>query len=168
VLEYLPAKLQLAARHLKETLFEALFVFGFGLAPILVTALLAHPLAKKDIDPYLLGILTSGELILISLTIVGPMLYLVLKEYGKSFPYRRLIVGMIFIVAIMATMVIAFNSIKFSMDEDFIVIISIIVSLACSLIWLFVTYLKNSLEDAPELMRQGHEQFDDKWRAWHV
>ncbi len=162
------------------------YLAGFALMPVWLSALIQF-VTGKPLYEFFNGYLYNGEALLISATTIGPMIYLIQREYGKTdnglsrkFPGSRILTLLIVVVCLASAAVLGLKSggvpsenndsvianaaATVSLAPNAIWSVSLAVSITALTIWMAVTIIKYSLENAaPKIMRQDTEDFVKGW-----
>ncbi|WP_131725626.1 hypothetical protein ACTTAF_06680 [Rhodobacter capsulatus] len=169
-----------------ECLGELGYLAGFALMPVWLSALIQF-ITGRSLSDFFNGYLYNGEALLISATTIGPMIYLIQREYGKTdsglsrkFPGSKALTLLITVVCLASAAVLGLKSGKVppgnsdstlanasatvSLAPNAIWSVSLAVSIAALAIWIAVTIIKYSLENsAPKVMRRDTEEFVKEW-----
>jgi hypothetical protein len=161
------------ARHVRDTLEELIYLAVFGLMPVWLGGLIGLVLGKGFLS-HLGGYLYSGEALLICTASVGPLIYLILKEYSKdtsrfsrAFPGRNIFVPLICIVCLTSAGIVGSRSVinESNLSIDILWTVSFVATVISLVIWVSVTTVKNALDfAAPNIMRQDTEDFVTEWQ----
>lgn len=128
----------------------------------------------KSVTDYLEGYLFSGEALLISAATIGPLIYLIFKDYekrqdgfSKSFPGSRILGLAILVICLVSASILGLQSAGVSvasMSTNALWIVSTTVTVVSITVWFAVVTIKNSLEyAAPQVMRQDTTDFLKEW-----
>jgi len=159
--------------HTRDVLEEFLYLALFGLMPVWLGGVI-HFISGKNLTTHLNSYLYGGEALLISTAFVGPLIYLILKEYGKTtdgfskpFPGRNIFVITIISICLVSAAILTVKSVNninyFS--KNILWYTSALLSTLSLIIWLFTTLVKNALDyAAPAIMRENTEKFVENWQ----
>ncbi|MER8574789.1 hypothetical protein NKH19_19595 [Mesorhizobium sp. M1338] len=173
----IPSWVKFAALHSKDAFSELGFLAVFALMPVWLTTMLKM-LEGKSIFVQLGSYLYSGEALLISAVTIGPLFYLITREYDKrddgfsrSFPWRNLLSITTFAICLISACIIGRQAVPFSfaiISKDILWYMSLVVTLCSIAIWLSVTLIRNSLESgAAGVMRLDTEDFVKQFGKTH-
>ncbi len=169
----MPSWARVLFRHKRDSLFEFGYLVGFGLAPVWLGAVINFVVGKSVAD-YLKGYLFSGEALLISAATIGPLVYLIFKDYEKredgfsrSFPGSLVLLLAISIICLVSASILGLQSSGVSVapvSTNALWIVSTAVTIVSVAVWFAVVTIKNSLEyAAPQVMRQDTADFLKEW-----
>lgn len=170
-----PSWIKVLLRHKRDSSEEFAFLFFFGLMPVWLGTVINY-VVGKDVTVYLKSYLYSGEALLISAATIGPLIYLIFKDYekrqdgfSKSFPGSRVLALTILVICLVSACILGLKSggvSVASMSADALWFVSFVITLVSILVWFAVITIKNSLEyAAPQVMRQDTTDFLEEWRA---
>ncbi len=156
-------------RNGKSALGEFSYFVFLSLMPVWLGALIQY-LYGRSIGSYLFGYLSSGQALLISSTAVGPLLYFLTREYGKTadgatrrFPYSSALSLSIIITCMVSACVLGViddSSGGATVLPSSLSAVSIVVAIAATFVWFAVALLKNDVEQgSAKIMRQDEEDF---------
>ncbi len=172
-----------SVQDFEEARSEVLVVVFSALLPIWLGLLLAFVSLKFDaLWSFLKAYATTGDALLTSCALVGPLIYILWKRYGKlpkdltiRFPYGRGLTASVLAIWVVAGSVFGYSrySALFASNSALPVpngtimsILSILV-LGSSILLLFLaTVLRNNMEtlDGAELMRLSESTFVENWK----
>lgn len=175
VSSYIPSWIKVLWRHKKNSLEEFLFLLCFGLMPVWLGAIINYVL-NRSVHTYLATYLYTGEALLISSATIGPLIYLIFKDYekrmdgfSKSFPGSRLLGLTILIICLVSASILGLKNggVNISpQSSNALWIVSLLVSAISTIVWFAVVTIKNSLETAaPQVMRQDTDDFIRDWQS---
>ena len=168
-----PSWIKVLFRHRRESLEEFIYLVIFALMPVWLSTIIQFVFSRK-VFSYLESYLYSGDALLISAATIGPLIYLIFKDYHKnqdgfsrSFPGRGLFAPVIIVVCLVSAAILGINNAgqsTESMSASALWYISLVVAVVSTLVWFGVITIKNSLEyAAPEMMRQDTTDFVTEW-----
>lgn len=129
---------------------------------------------EASVRKFVLEFLSSGEALLISAALVGPLIYILFKRYGNMpkglslrFPLGWFIVSSILVISVVSAGVFGYKSATIGADniapENLLLLSSAM--LVASLIILFIVYvIRNNIEGSTsEIMRTETSEFLKAW-----
>lgn len=146
----------------------------FGCLPVLLGTLFAWLSANASVCGFLKDFFSSGEPLLISAALVGPLIYVLFRKYG-DFPNNLSIqfpLGWFFIVAIVLVCVISAGVFGYrsAIDKKTIVAenmadLSVLITIFSLLIFFAISAIRNNIDGgAPDIMTSDTDKFLKEWR----
>lgn len=171
----IPSWLRVSIRNSKPAFQEFGYLVVFSLMPVWLGALVVGILLNQGFLSYLGNFLSSGEALLICATTVGPLMYAISKDYQKrddgfsrTFPFKTFLSLSIVIICVASASLIGIRSVplnSISISRDALWYLSLTTTVLSIIIWFTVMILKNSLESAPQIMREDENSFLRKWNS---
>ena len=170
-----------------DAIREILSVLFFGFMPITLGLLFAWLSPSGDVAQFALGFLASGEALLLSTALVGPLIYVLFKNYGEfpnlsslirnydkfpdtisiKFPFGWFFVLIIISICVISASVFGYNSALSGGSKilpEKIRTLSVIVILLSLSIFFFVSIVRNNVVGgAAKLMRADTKTYLDDW-----
>ena len=175
----------------KENFFDAireiLSVLFFGFMPIILGLLFAWLSPNGGVTQFALGFLASGEALLLSTALVGPLIYVLFKNYGNfpnlssliknydkfpgtisiQFPYGWSFISLIILICVIAAGVFGYNSALSENDkllsENMRILSIIILSSSLSIFFLISVVRNNLVDGAAKIMSADTNDFLKDW-----
>ena len=170
-----------------DAIKELLTVLLFGFMPIILGLLFAWLSPIGSIKKFVLGFFASGEALLLSTALIGPLIYVLVKNYGDlpslsgliknyknlpetlsiKFPFGWTFILLIILICLIAAGVFGFNSAQpesFKLLAKNMQILSAIIILSSLFIFFFISVIRNKVVDgAAKLMSANEKEFLDDW-----
>lgn len=161
-------------QHKRSSFEEFLFLLLFGLMPVWLGAVINF-VSNRSVGEYLVTYLYSGEALLISSATIGPLIFLIFKDYdkrtdgfSKPFPGSRPLGLIILVICLVSASIVGLKSggrDPTSQSTEALWYVSLTVSIVSVMVWFAVIILKNSLETAAtQVMRQDTNDFVQDWQ----
>jgi len=174
VTDYLPPWVPAVLRHFRGALEEFVYLLIFGLMSVWLSSVI-QLLFGSGIFSHLGDYLYSGEALLLSVASIGPLMYLMLKNYdpraggfSRSFPGRSFLAPIIIVICLISAGIFGVKNVSETLitSKDVLWAISLFVSIVSVIVWMAVTMIRNALDDAaPRIMRQDTEDFVNQWQS---
>lgn len=180
-------KLPYSKQNFVDAIKEFLSVLLFGFMPIILGLLFAWLSSSGSVTQFVLGFLASGEALLLSAALVGPLIYVLVKTYGElpslsglirnydkfpgtisiQFPFGWYFISLIMLICVIAAGVFGYNSALSENDKllsENMQILSAIIILSSLLIYFLISITRNNLADgAAKLMNANTNEFLKEW-----
>lgn len=176
---FVPRWLYTLWRHKRETSLELLSLIAFGLMPIWLGSVIAYVKAE-GVGQFLYSYLKNGEALLISAATIGPLFYILLKDYEKrsdgfsrSFPGNKILGLLIVLICLVSASIFGVIGTNIetkaknlaALSGDALVAVSVIITLVSAIVWIAIVTIKNALEHgAGGVMRQDTNSFLQEWK----
>ncbi len=174
-------------QNIVDALKELLSVLLLGFLPITLGLLFAWLLPSGSVVQFVLAFLGSGEALLLSTALVGPLIYILAKNHGKfpnfsdlirnndnnslkasiQFPYGWFFIVSIFLICVIAASVFGYNA-AVSENEKFLSgnmqkLSAIIILLSLTIFFLISIVRNNLLDGAAKIMSDDTSEFLSEW-----
>lgn len=180
-------KIPYSKKHFVDAIKELLSVLLFGFMPIILGILFAWLSSSGSVNQFALRFLASGEALLLSAALVGPLIYVLVKNYGElpslkglirgydkfpgtisiQFPYGWTYISLIILICVIAAGVFGYHSALSENDKllsENMRILSAIIFLSSLSIFFLISISRNHLvEGAAKLMSDDTKDFLNKW-----
>jgi hypothetical protein len=165
-----------------EAAKELFVLVVFAGMPVWLGIIFSALSKEKSVNVFFLEFLSSGESLLISAALVGPLIYIITRKYGDlpaaftiRFPQGWLFVVLIAIICVITAALFGFDRVfrqtsiehghSSVFDESSMRAFSFGVLSVSVLIVYLVSVLRNYLDrGAPAIMRSDTQSFLDEWR----
>lgn len=176
-----------STENLIDAAKELVSVLLLGFLPINLGILLSWLSSVSDVQSFLTEFLTSGEALLLSSALVGPLIYVLLKKYGEfsslseaifgksnlsrslsiQFPGGWFFITSIVIICLVAAGVFGHNSASAAnskMLPNNMMVLSSIIFISSIFIFFLVSLIRNNVEDGA--VKAYSESTDDFLKEW--
>ena len=152
--------------------FSSVLIAAF--LPIWLSIILSWLSPKANVSKFATEFLSSGEALLISAALVGPLIYVLFKQYGNMprdlslrFPFGWFIISMISVILVTSAGVFGYKSATPRADNiapDNMFLLSVVVLVTSLIILLLVYIIRNHMEEPPsKIMRAETSEFIESW-----
>lgn len=167
---HIPYKIQ----NFGDACVELISIFLFGFMPIWLSILFSWLSPEGTVVAFLNRFFSSGEALLMSSALVGPLVYVIFKRYGDlpkkltlRFPFGWFYMSLIFLICVITAGVFGYNSATSESDKilsENMRFLSVTI-LAVSLTILFlVSTIRNFMERGPtKIMHDDTVKFLESW-----
>jgi hypothetical protein len=149
---------------------EILYTTAFAFMPIYITMLIVFVSNSTRASMILDEMWTTGELLLVSVAMVGPIMYVMFKDYAESeesgfqFPSNWFFVLLILVIVVISSVIFTwaqFNSIEDGFNREFVKYVSFSVTTFIIILVYLIVSVRNMLErqDPSRIMRVDTESF---------
>lgn len=181
------SKIPFSSDNLVDALKELVSAIIFAFLPINLGLLFSWLSSGTDVDTFVFEFFSSGEALLVSSALVGPLIYVLLKQYGDFSSLSKMLLsksgfngslsiqfpgGWYFIVSIVVICVVAAgvfgNNSASSIDHKILaenmIILSTTILILSLLIFFLVSLIRNNVEDgAVEAYIESTDDFLEEW-----
>lgn len=180
-------KIPYSKKNFVDAIKELLSVLLFGFMPIILGILFAWLSSSGSVTQFTLRFLASGEALLLSAALVGPLIYVLVKNYGElpslkglirgydkfpgtisiQFPYGWTYISLIILICVIAAGVFGYHSALSENDKllsENMRILSAIIFLSSLSIFFLISISRNRLVDgAAKIMSADTNDFLNEW-----
>ncbi len=161
----------LSTKDVGSAFIELFFILIFSFMPFWLSLLLVWLSNESTIRQFTYSFLSSGDALLISAALVGPLIYVLFRSYGSlpnkftiRFPLGWLYVSLIIIVCVIAAAVAGYNLGLSKILPENMAILSSFILILSFLILLSVSISRNYVENsAPSIMHTDTKNFLKDW-----